>query len=385
MSWRFQECGPTDESDFLQVRSWVYDGRPPLETDRLADIIGGGRRYLARVDDQPVGVTNCLTLRARHAHGFLPLAGVATVGIAPTHRNGGYGQRLMAEVIRAERAAGMVAGALYAFRDKFYRKQGYASGAAHRMEMHVPVDRMPSLTQTLEARVATSHDVEGLAACHAAFISPYALSVDRHPDRWERMLASQDSQLFALGNPVEAYVYARVKGFYEVLEVNEFAWSSRAGYESGLAFIRSLAINQSSVKWCEPEDCPFMSRFHDGQVEISVDREAMVRIYNVPGALTLLKPLHSGAFRLRVTDPILPENEGPWRVEFSPSGTTCTLDSGGDAPLVEVDIATFSGAFFGHPGWRHMHRMGLVAVDRATLDALEALMPTGMTYHSELY
>ncbi|MFO0539388.1 MAG: sterol carrier protein domain-containing protein, partial [Armatimonadota bacterium] len=101
--------------------------------------------------------------------------------------------------------------------------------------------------------------------------------------------------------------------------------------------------------------------------------------------LACLKPVSSGAFRLRVADQIVPENEGPWRVEFGPAGTTSVPDSGGDLPLVEVDIATFSGAFFGHPGWRQMHRMGLVTADATTLDTLEALMPTGLTYHSELY
>ena len=131
----------------------------------------------------------------------------------------------------------------------------------------------------------------------------------------------QDIISYLVGDPIEAYAWVKLKDFWGEVEVGELAWSSVAGYDSIMAVLRNLAVNQSHVVWREPPNSSLLTSNLDQGVEMKLDEPTMYRVLDVPGALAALAPESAGAFSIEISDEQLPENRGPWRVAFSPDGT----------------------------------------------------------------
>ena len=73
----------------------------------------------------------------------------------------------------------------------------------------------------------------------------------------------------------------------------------------------------------------------------------MFRVLNVRKALAGLKPTDSGSFCIGVEDEVVPENNGPWHVTFSPEGVQ--VEQTNQKPGFTMDIRRFTQAFMGEP------------------------------------
>jgi len=105
-------------------------------------------------------------------------------------------------------------------------------------------------------------------------------------------------------------------------------------------------------------------------------RGPMVRILNVEEALRLRETWGGGApfaFTLQVGDRDLPQNTGPWRVEFDGARLAVERASGASAAVrLEADIAALSQLYVGELDLASAVRLGGVRVDGA-IDPLAAL------------
>jgi len=175
------------------------------------------------------------------------------------------------------------------------------------------------------------------------------------------------------GELVEAYAIIQHDWKFHVpQEVSEFAWTSARGYRSILSLLSGISINKTALNWREPSDSPFRSLFLDREISVASKSWIMYRVLDVPAVLRALTPDATGSFSIRVLDPHLPDNSGPWQVEFADGKVSVSVSEVAD---LEVDIWRFTQAFLGDPSLADLARNGLVTVrNDASLAAACALL-----------
>ena len=334
----------------------------------------GVERYIGLVDDEVAGILSTLPLNATRGAASILCAGVASVAVLPERRRGGVGTGMMDGLVRLLRAEGVPLASLYAYREPFYGRSGYAV-AGKRLRLDVPVHRLPRCDTDLPLRRLTPADWRLLAPCHTLFAHARSGVHVRSEAMWERFLnENRPLAIYAVGDPVEAYVAISHKTeFWERQGFSEVVWASPRGYRGVLAAMRGLAINKTSVAWYEPSDSPFYALYLDQGVEVRVERPTMYRVTDVPAALRLLRTDAEGETRLRIEDDVVPENEGPWRVRFSPAGVEVERCEGHD---VAMDVRRFVQGFLGEPSLDDLVRLGEVEGDATVLARLLPPSPT---------
>ena len=356
---------------FLAAVSLAYgEGQPTTWEEPRFDV----ERYVGLVDDEVAGVCAVVPMNATRGAALLACGGVAGVAVLPERRRGGVGNGMMDGLVRLFRETGVPLASLYAYREPFYARSGYAV-VGKRLRLSVPVHRLPPVSSGLPARRLTPADWGLLAPCYAAYAHARSGAHVRSEAMWERVLnESRPLTVYAVGDPVEGYVAVSHKTeFWAEQWFSEVAWSTPRGYRGCLELMRGLAINKTSVAWHEPSDSPFYALYLDQGVEARVERPVMFRVNDVPAALSLLRPTLSGETRLRVYDDVVGENEGPWRVRFSPEGVSVERCEGHD---VAMDVRPFAQAFMGEPSLGDLVRLGVVEGDATVLERLLPPSPT---------
>jgi predicted acetyltransferase len=350
------------------------DGLPVTDRDawRLEH-----ERYVAEMDGKIVGAFNVLPITATRGASTLLCGGVAGVAVAPDCRRAGVGGTMMRWYVNHAREQGVPLASLYGFRETWYRRFGYEV-AGKRTRIVCPTHRLPNVEGALDVRRLGWEDWPELAPCYAAFAHARSgVNTRAAAWQWKRVLAeNKPLVIYAFGDPVEAYAaVSHSWSFWTEQHISELIWSTRRGYESALAFLRQLGINKTAISWFEPSDSPFYAQYLDHGAEARIERPIMFRVNDVPAALRTLQTKSEGVFEVRVTDDVVPENDGVWRVEYSPSGVTVTPGTDED---FTIDVRQLAQAFLGEPSLAELLRHGMVPVHHAgpVENALRLLTPS---------
>lgn len=369
-----------DQEAFFHVRAMTYnDGRPIPPEERVFKTTRG---YVGEVGGVVAGVFGILDLNCARGDGVIRDAGVAGVAVLPEYRRSGVGGDMMRWSLRHFREEGFPLASLYAFRESYYRAFGYEA-CGSRVKLTVPNAQYPRLQPGLTIRRLGVADIEHLKPCYEAFSrgrSGMNLRTDAH---WSRIVGEK-STIYAAGDPVEAYaVVQHAWQFWQGQEVSELIWTTQRGYESILSVLAGIGINKTEVEWYEPSDGPFVARHFDHGVKAEIERFVMFRVCDVPAALECLRSEAAGQFTLHVSDDLIPENEGPWLVEFGDGSVKVSPSPTAD---LELDVRAFVQALLGQPSWADLARNGLLVChsDQA-LSAAERLMPALPVYRTDFY
>lgn len=301
--------------------------------------------YLGFQDNQPVFVCSVHDYPTVVRGQTVRAAGVASVGTLPEARGHGIATWAMNELMRQLRPQGYHLSMLYAFREPFYRRSGYAT-CGWRYEIKCPQDRLPRLQPDLPVRRITPDQFELLETCYHAFARSHSGAVLRTPAMWKRRFGRKPRILYALGDPVEAYFWATPESFWSTLEIGELVWSTPRGYRSALALMGRLMHNQTTAKWCEPPSSPFLTSHLDQGVTVSIERPTMMRVID-PGAIfEALGPLGVD-LEIEIDDPA------------EACAEVVRIGRGG--PQVQLSVGTLTQAIMGQPGGAELVQAGLVA------------------------
>ncbi len=366
-------CQEQDLDAYFAIQSLTYnDGLPVPEERREAKF---SRRYLATLDGKPAGAFNALPMNASRGEALLKCIGVAAVSVSPDLRRAGLGEGMMAWACRHFREEGFPLASLYAFREPFYAKNGYAV-VGKRLRLTVPLHRLPKVSSDLPIRRLTPADWRELHPCYEAFAHQRSGVHVRSEVMWERILQeNKPLTIYAAGVPVEGYVaVSHQTAFWVEQSLSEVAWSTPEGYRAVLGAMQQIGINKTSVAWYEPSDSPYYAQYLDQGVEIKVERPVMFRVCDVPNALRALRPTGKGAFTLGIWDRQIPENEGPWTVEWA-DGAVKVSACEGEADVV-ARIGPFSQAFMGEPSLNDLTRQGSIEVRSShAIESATRLLP----------
>ncbi len=276
-------------------------------------------------------------------------AGVAAVGTLPEFRGGRVGQQMMDRLMGLLKEAKYEVASLYGFREPFYRKSGFEA-CGWRWRISCPVHQLPKISGELEVREVSPDYVAELMGCYRQFAARFNGSCDRTPEHWKRRLGKKPPQIYAVGKPVEGYLWTNPYGFWNDLEIGEIAWTTARGYESLLGLMRTLAINKTNVIWNEPPESGFGRRFVDGGVEMIKNRPTMFAAVDPESLLNRL---------------------GAEFEEFSFEFMGQTIGTG---PLVEIDRLQLAQALMGSPSLDEMVNWGEVTGDAGAVEYLRKFL-----------
>ncbi|MEZ6070345.1 MAG: GNAT family N-acetyltransferase [Pirellulales bacterium] len=332
-----------------------------------------GSSYVDGADDDRDGV-------------YLTNDGVGLVGVRPEVRQTGVGGKLLRWGLAEMRGRGTHFSSLYAFSEAYYRRLGWESTGT-RVQILCPNKRMPRLKVNLPVRQLTADQWPLLEAAYDRFARRYCGMSRRSQVRWDRVLRPKDPNdpvIYALGDPVESYVVLNAnRAGWNDQAIVEFVWTSVESYRSALGFLANLGINQRSLVWQEPSDGPFRYTHHDKTVEQHLIPPPQFRIVDVPGAIAALRTNASGEFRFQLSDEQLPENDGPWRVAFSPAGVNVTPCDEAD---LHFSVQTLTQAVLGEPSLATLVARGYVrSHSESATAAAKALLTEQRVYCLEIF
>jgi predicted acetyltransferase len=371
----------------------MTDGEPPIEVGAAQDrddvfaLLGlvfhdstEEREEAARATYEPersltvrdagalIGHAGAYTRELTVPGAVVPAAHVSQVGVAPTHRRRGLLTRLMTRQLRDLRDAGREAIAvLWASESTIYPRFGYGM-ASHRL--------MLAIDNTRAGRPPTGADAGGLRmAAAGAFHEHLATLYERQRPRrpgwsgrnttwWRRLLddppalregnTSRKAVLFEGPDGVDGYALWRAKGGWDgwiptgEVQVEEIVAATPEAYAALWNFLLSIDLTRTTnypfasvdepLQHLVPEVRQLRAQFLDG---------LWVRVVDVGAALASRCYATAVDVVLDVTDPLLPENTGRWRLTGDPSGARCAPTS--HPPELACDVRDLGAILLGGP------------------------------------
>jgi predicted acetyltransferase len=301
----------------------------------------------------------------------IPVMGMATVTIAPTHRRRGLAGEMVASGLAAARARGELASALYPFRITFYEKLGYGL-AGEALQFRLPTEVFPVGEERAGVEMA---DSPAALADLRDFYRRWAVTQTGQMVRAERVwdfLLSTPDHAVALyrgpGGEVEGYALVVYRTDVPVggrfLEVEEIAWLTPGARRGLLAWIgtlgdqwrqvviRALPAHHLEESLREPR-LPAGSEIRWGLwfPSATLLRGPMFRLLDLAGAWSrrAVAPGAALTMALDVQDAQLADNAGAWRIRLE--GGRAQVERGaptGDADVtLSLGIETLSRIFVG--------------------------------------
>ena len=387
--YRAVELTEARSAEVLDVDSWAFASDDPAEEaaqalaalpwDRAAGIEG------------PDG-----TLVAFHASfpfslpvpgGSAPAAALTSVGVHPAHRRKGLLSEMVRDHLKRSRERGEVASALFAAEQAIYGRFGYgraafdlrmtiprgaalrpvagASGLTVRME-RIDVARHGDLVETVH--LAAGAGRPGWVARSSIALQEYHLrpaESRRQGSERLKILVVEDGP-----TPVGYALFARkgdwtAQGPRGVVRVREAVTTSPAAAHRLWSTLIDLDLMATIETWLQPVDDPLLQLLVDSRAAAPrIVDNLWVRILDLPAALMGRRYPSPVDVVLEVTDALIPENAGRWRLVGGPDGAT--VDAAPNAePDLSLDIRELGAAYLGGISLAALGTAGLVTEHRA--------------------
>lgn len=290
-----------------------------------------------------------------------PVAGVTWVSVAPTHRRRGVLRDLMTRQLGDLRAAGRPVAALWASEAAIYQRFGYGPASWH---TSVEVRRGAPFTRAV--------DVTGLrlAVPTAELLGLVFDAVWRDRPGWyERSTAAwwtyrlhDPAHHREGGSSLRCVLDDADGGDGYALYTTKSEWGGSG--PNGTVRVREVVARTPEVEarlwrflldvdlmakltaWAVPVDSPLLHLLAEPRAAQAKLGDALwVRLVSVPEALALRRYAVDVDVVLEVTDPLLPDNAGRWRLTGGPTGASCTRST--DAADLVLDVRELGSAFLG--------------------------------------
>ena len=275
------------------------------------------------------------------------VGGIGAVATLPEYRASGAIRRIFAELLPQAYQNGEVLSALYPFKHEFYRKQGYESVSSSNTytldPAHLGKYRFAGEVKKWNGEEDVTHYLE----VYTAFASRFNLAKERsEEDMRSHMKCDKPYMdrkfsylLHQEGRPVSYVIFTDVKQDPQpLLQVEECAWTDREGFEAILGFLARFEADYGKIKLTLPFGLDLLNIIQTPgvyEIEHTPGHHFMVRAVNAKELLKVIKKPEDCDFSIKVTDALIPENNGVFRVK-----TDDVSDAKEDAPDLELGVGT---------------------------------------------
>lgn len=328
------------------------------------------RALIAEDDGEVVGHVGAFTRDMTVPGAVLPAAHVTMVSVAATHRRRGLLTRMMHRQLREVRQAGREPFAvLWASEGRIYPRFGYGL-AAHHLGLEI---------DTRETAVRQDWQQPGPAAGRLRAAEPATVVKEMQtvyellrPDRsgwisrdetwWRYVLADTESLRHGFGprravlvegpNGPTGYATWRTKSGWDAsgpraeVQVSELMAVDPASYTALWRFLLSIDLTRVARYDFAAVDEPLLSLVAEpGRLGARLGDALWVRIVDVESALAARRYATPVDVVFEVTDPLLPDNAGRWRLTGDGEGAACA-PTGAPADLA-CDVRDLGSAYLG--------------------------------------
>jgi predicted acetyltransferase len=312
----------------------------------------------------------------------VPAAHVTMVGVAPTHRRRRLLTRLMHRQLREVRDAGREAVAvLWASEGRIYPRFGYGL-ASQRLSLDIDLAEI-RLPETATGRLRAGDP----AALQPELAKVYEqLRADRpgwssRDERWWRRVLTDpaahrdggtECQAVLHEGPggVDGYALWRTKGDWDAggprgrVTINEVAAAGPEAYLALWRFLLSIDLTRVASFLLAATDEPLQHLVNEPRrLGATLADGLWVRLVDVGTALAARRYATPVDVVFDVTDPLLPENTGRWRLTADSGGARCTRTDG-PAELA-CDVRDLAAVYLGGPSLGALAAAGRVRELRA--------------------
>lgn len=336
--------------------------------------------WIAERGDRIAGAFRAYAL-TQHMHGAAyRMMGLASVAVDESARRRGIGRDLCEHAIRIARERGDVLSVLYPFRPAFYHSLGWGMTG----ELHAYRFRPEALGEVGRGSVvvrAAPDDAAAIAACYDRVAPELNGMIARTPRIWRSHLEGDSTHAYITGNgSVRGYMIVRFGRSSapedRPLYVREIVAADHEAREALLGWISAQRDTWRLIQYEATPDERFAHRlaeprtpgFHPARYlwapVARIIRGPMLRVLDTRAALekrVRWGPAAPLSFGLHLLDELVPENEGPFAVDYD--GSRATVKRGTARPTLRMPMTAFAQVFAGELRVREALNLGLAECD----------------------
>jgi predicted acetyltransferase len=368
-SVRLRTAAPADLDAISDLLELVFL-EAPSESRRAAEqaMTEIERSLVAEHDDQVVGHTTTLTRNLTVPGAIVPAAHVTGVGVAPTHRRRGILTAMMRQQLEDLATAGREPIAvLWASESAIYPRFGYGPASA-RLSLEITnrevrLTAPPTLPPGGRLRLIKPAEAgDELAAVYERVRADRVGLSSRGEKWWNHLLTNHPGEnegqadrrgvLYEDEDGPAGYAIWRAEGKWAewgpdgVIAVREMVADGSEAYDAIWRFLLGIDLTRTVKHWSAAVDEPVQYLVDDPR---RLGRRYLdglwVRLLDLPAALEARHYTMPIDAVVEVDDPLLPANQGRWRLAGGPDKVTCTRTD--DAPDFACSITDLGAAYLG--------------------------------------
>lgn len=251
--------------------------------------------------------------------------GIGAVSTLPEYRMEGGIREIFRKLIPHAYADGEVISTLYPFSHAFYRKFGYETVCWKNVYEFSPTV-LKGYAFHGEAKLWKQGDaVSEWTGLYDRFAFSWNLAIRRDDKRMADHLKGEyykDRKFCYLlhdgGNPVAYLVFQDIRHDPQaILEVQDLAWDGPKGFQAILGFLARFSADYGTIRLFLPRDIELMALIRSPlayEIRKTTEQNYMVRVINAVKALEAIRKPEGCHFVIRVSDELIPENNGTWQV-----------------------------------------------------------------------
>ena len=251
--------------------------------------------------------------------------GIGGVSTLPEFRKDGAVREIFRTLLPAAYADGEVISTLYPFSHAFYRKFGYETVCWKNV-------------YTFSPRVLEGYSFAGKCSLwkqgdpvaewtelYNAFARKYNLALERDDQRMAEHLKGEYYKdrkfcyMLREGERLLAYlIFQDIRHDPQaILEVRDLAWSGPEGFRAILGFLSRFSADYGTIRLFLPRDLELLALIRSPlayEIRKTTEQNYMVRVINAVKALETIRKPEGCSFVIRISDELIPENNGTWQV-----------------------------------------------------------------------
>ena len=251
--------------------------------------------------------------------------GIGAVSTLPEYRTDGAIREIFRKLIPAAYAEGEVISTLYPFSHAFYRKFGYETVCWKNVYTFSPSVLRGYTFGGKVKQWKTGDPVSGWTNLYNDFASSYNLAIARDDKRMEEHLKGtfyKDRKfaymLLEEGKPVAYLIFQDIRHDPQaILEVQDLAWDGPAGFRAILGFLSRFSADYGTIRLFLPRDTELLALIRSPMaydIEKTTNQDYLIRVINAVKVLEAIRKPEGCRFVIRVSDELVPENNGTWEV-----------------------------------------------------------------------
>ncbi len=294
------------------------------------------------------------------------MGGVADVMCHPASRRRGYAGALVRRLLEHMKEEGQTLSCLYPFSYAYYRKFGWDWIGRHFM-YNIGSGNLPHSPQASHVHPADPADHSTIQAIYNQYARRYRGCIIRDERAWNGVINQESDPitfvyLFEAEDEPSGYLVFQFGDEYKLTSIREMVALTSDAYRGFLGLLRHHDMQVGAFEWSAPSDDVLWDITMEHEVKTRIHPMTMGRVVDVEAALSWLaiNPAVEGRFRISVQDEAAPWNGRCWEMEMG-EGRIQVKPTAHEAEI-ELDIQSFSQAFWGVPSSAELRHAGRIGV-----------------------